>query len=65
MNTVLKPRFTADDYLQWESGQSEKHEYLAGEAFAMAGARRKHVVVSLNIAAAFKQALCGSGCQTT
>ncbi|MFZ2450910.1 MAG: Uma2 family endonuclease [Methylovulum miyakonense] len=64
MNTVLKPRFTADDYLQWENGQSEKHEYLAGEVFAMAGARREHVVVSLNIAAAFKQALRGSGCQT-
>jgi Uma2 family endonuclease len=64
MNTVLKPHFTANDYLQWESGQSEKHEYVAGEVFAMAGARREHVVVSLNIAAAFKQALRGSGCQT-
>ena len=66
MSTVLKPRFTVDEYLQWESEQSEKHEYLAGEVFevfAMAGARREHVVVSGNMFAAFKQALRGSGCQ--
>ena len=66
MNTVLKPRFTADEYLQWESEQSEKHEYLAGEVFevfTMAGARREHVVVSGNVFATFKQALRGSGCQ--
>ncbi len=63
MNTVMKSRFTRDEYLQWESEQTEKHEYYAGEVFAMAGARRAHVTVSLNIASAFKQALRGSGCQ--
>ena len=63
MNTVLKPHFTASDYLQWESGQSEKHEYMAGEVFAMVEARREHVVVSGNVFAKFKQALRGSGCQ--
>ncbi|MDP2903206.1 MAG: Uma2 family endonuclease [Methylovulum sp.] len=63
MNTVLKTQFDPAAYLEWEETQDEKHEYIAGEVFAMAGARREHVVVTLNLAAAFKQALRGSRCQ--
>jgi len=64
MNTVLKPPlFDAAAYLAWEETQSEKHEYIAGEVFAMAGARREHVVVSGNTFAALKQALRGGPCQ--
>lgn len=63
MNTVLKTRFDADAYLEWEETQSEKHEYMDGEVFAMAGARREHVVVAGNAFAALKQALRGSRCQ--
>ncbi len=55
--------FDADAYLAWEEAQAEKHEYLRGEVFAMVGARREHVVVSLNLAAAFKQRLRGGPCQ--
>lgn len=55
--------FDADTYLAWEEAQPEKHEYIAGEVFAMAGARREHVVVSLNLALAFKQRLRGGPCQ--
>ncbi len=55
--------FDADAYLAWEETQTEKHEYIAGEVFAMAGARREHVVVSLNLAAALKQRLRGGPCQ--
>ena len=65
MNTVLKcPLFDAAAYLVWEENQTEKHEYIAGEVFAMAGAQRAHVVVAGNIFAALKQALRGSSCQT-
>ena len=65
MNTVLKsPLFDTAAYLVWEENQTEKHEYIAGEVFAMAGARRAHVVVAGNIFAALKQALRGSSCQT-
>jgi len=63
MNTVLKTRFDPSAYLDWEEMQDEKHEYIAGEVFAMTGARREHVVVALNLAAAFKQALRGTRCQ--
>jgi Uma2 family endonuclease len=56
-------RFDADTFLDWEAQQAEKHEYLGGEVFAMVGARREHVVVALNLAAALKQRLRGGPCQ--
>jgi Uma2 family endonuclease len=55
--------FDAATYLAWEEQQQKKHEFIAGEVFAMVGARREHVVVSLNLAAAFKQRLRGGPCQ--
>jgi len=55
--------FSAHDYLAWEERQQEKHEYVRGEVFAMVGARREHVVVSLNLASALKQRLRGGPCQ--
>lgn len=55
--------FSPEAYLTWEETQTEKHEYIAGEVFAMAGARREHVVASGNIFAALKQRLRGGPCQ--
>jgi len=60
---ATQPVFDAQTYLAWEEQQQEKYEYLAGEVFAMVGARREHVVVSLNLAAALKQRLRGGLCQ--
>jgi Uma2 family endonuclease len=56
--------FNFDDYLAFESAQVEKHDYVRGEIFAMAGARRAHVTVSLNLAIAFKTHLRGTPCRT-
>ena len=33
-----KTVFTATDYLTWEAEQVDRHEFLDGEVFAMAGA---------------------------
>ncbi len=63
MKEAQQLTFDADAYLAWEAEQMEKHEYLAGEVFVMAGARREHVVVTLNLASAFKQRLRGGPCQ--
>lgn len=52
-----------ESYLDWESTQSDKHEFVAGEVFAMGGARRAHVTVSLNIASALKSHLRGGPCR--
>ena len=63
MNLAVQPAFDAKSYLVWEERQAEKHEFIAGEVFARAEARREHVVVSGNLAAAFKQRLRGGPCQ--
>ena len=55
--------FNFADYLAWEDGQLEKHEFVRGEFFAMAGAKRAHVTVSLNLASTFKTHLRGTTCR--
>jgi Uma2 family endonuclease len=60
---AVQAAFDADSYLDWEERQSDKHEYVRGEVFAMVGARREHVVVALNLASALKQRLRGGPCQ--
>lgn len=64
MQTAERLHFSAADFLVWEESQTEKHEFVAGEVFAMTGARQDHVVVSLNIASALKQRLRGTPCRT-
>ncbi len=63
MQTAEQLRFSAEDYLAWEETQVEKHEFVAGEVFAMVGARQDHVVVSGNIFAGLKQRLRGTPCR--
>lgn len=63
MQTAEQLRFSAEDYLAWEETQAEKHEFVAGEVFAMVGARQDHVIVSGNIFAALKQRLRGTPCR--
>jgi Uma2 family endonuclease len=59
-----KTTFTATDYLAWEAQQVERHEFLDGEVFAMAGAEDRHVTVAMNLAFALRQHLGGSPCRT-
>ena len=65
MAEVLKKTdFDRDSYLRWEAEQSNKNEFLAGEVFAMVGARREHVIVSLAVGASLREHTKGSRCQT-
>lgn len=50
-------------YLDWEAGQSDKHEYLRGEVFAMVGARREHALVTLALGALLREHLKRGRCQ--
>ena len=59
-----KTVFTAADYLAWEPAQLDRHEYVDGEVFAMAGAEDRHVTVSGNLYMALRQRLRGSPCRT-
>jgi Uma2 family endonuclease len=55
---------TAEEFLAWEAKQIERHDFVNGEVFAMAGAEARHITVSLNIAFALRQRLSGTPCRT-
>lgn len=57
------PKISADDYLAGEAGSPVKHEYLAGEVFAMAGAGEAHVTVALNLATLLRDHVRGGPCR--
>ena len=59
---LLKTPFTAADYLVWEADQTERHEFVNGEVFALAGAEDRHVMVSLRLASALLNHLSGTPC---
>ena len=61
--TNRKTALSPDDYLHWETEQVEKHEFVDGEIFAMGGARREHVAVSLSIATSLKAHTKGGPCR--
>ena len=63
-NPAVKPHFSPEEYLAWEAEQPEKHEYVDGEVFAMAGAAEGHVTVTGNVYMALRQHLKGSPCRT-
>jgi Uma2 family endonuclease len=37
-----EPRFTPTEYFAWEEQQLERHEYIAGEVYAMSGGTINH-----------------------
>ena len=55
--------FEREDFFAWEAEQPTKHDYVAGEVFAQAGARQDHVVVAGNCFAALRQKLRGTPCR--
>jgi Uma2 family endonuclease len=54
MPLAPKTPLSETDYLNGELDAEFKHEFVAGEAFAMAGASEKHNIISLNIASDMK-----------
>ncbi len=55
-------RLTPEKYLELERDSKIKHEYIQGQAVAMAGATRAHNVITDNLTALFVNHLRGSGC---
>ncbi|NCA88998.1 MAG: Uma2 family endonuclease [Gammaproteobacteria bacterium] len=54
---------TADDYLAGEVLSPIRHEYVAGEVFAMAGATEEHATIAGNLFALLRSQVRGGPCR--
>lgn len=55
--------FTPSKYLEWESQQELRHEYINGEVFAMTGGTIPHNMVAVNLATAIRNHIRGTSCR--
>lgn len=58
-----QPKLTIDAYIEGELRSETRHEYLAGETYAMVGASDAHNIVSGNLFAALHAHLRGGPCR--
>lgn len=56
-------RFTFRDYLDLEEASNVKHEYFAGEIYAMAGGTPEHAALAMAVGASLFDQLQESGCR--
>jgi len=64
MQAALNREFiSGEDYLTGEEVGEMKHEYVAGDVYAMAGITREHNEIAQNIAFAIRSHLRGSPCR--
>jgi Uma2 family endonuclease len=58
-----QPYLTPEEYLQMEETSQIKHEYIDGQAYAMAGASDPHLTIAGNLFVLLRLHLRGSGCR--
>jgi len=58
-----KPYITEAEYLALERAGDNKHEYLAGNIFAMTGASEQHNLIASNVNASLHSQLRGRSCR--
>ncbi len=63
-HAAKKSSMASAEYLVWEAAQSERHEFVNGEVFAMSSAEERHVTVTGNLYVALRQHLRGTPCRT-
>lgn len=54
---------TAEEFLDFESKSTSKHEYFDGEVFTMSGGTQAHSLISTNIISLLKPKMSGSKCR--
>ncbi len=58
-----QPDLTYSEYLAYEQASPKKHEFIHGQAYAMAGASEDHNVISSNLVACIRPHLRGKPCR--
>jgi len=61
--TALQAKLTAADYLAFERGSAERHQFVDGEIFAMAGESLAHSTVCANLIMSLGTQLRGKPCR--
>jgi Uma2 family endonuclease len=56
-------RMLAEEFLDWEEKQPEKHEFIHGKIFAMVGVTRQHATAAGNVFSSILQYLRGTPCR--
>ena len=59
---ATRSHLSPDEYLAWEREQPDRHEYVQGEVFAMAGSSLRHNALCSNVHAALNRELRTRGC---
>lgn len=59
----LYPTWSPAEYLSFERASATRHELINGSILAMAGAKRRHNLVNVNISSALYQQLRGRPCE--
>ena len=63
MTAQPRPYLTETEYLDRERVSTSKHEYYAGEIFAMSGASEAHNLIASNVNASIYAQIRGRGCR--
>jgi len=58
------PYLTTKEYLVGEQKSQNRHEYIGGQVFAMAGGSKEHNQICLNIASILRSHVRGTNCTT-
>jgi Uma2 family endonuclease len=58
-----QPKITVEEYLEWESLQEIRHEYVDGEVFGMTGGTIPHNLIALNLYTLLRPHLHQKGCR--
>lgn len=57
-------KMTEEEYLQAELLSDIRHEYINGEVYAMAGTKKNHNIIAVNMLSLLQQHLIGKPCQS-
>ena len=57
---IAQSTLSVTDYLNWEPQQSDKHDFLRGEVFAMTGGTLRHNLRTVASTMIFKSHLAGT-----
>ena len=60
---VDRIRMSPEQYLEFDAASPIRHEYVAGDVFAMSGPSKRHNAIAINFIVSFSQHLRGGPCR--